>query len=79
MTHAGCVLRRCVTACDPLAMRDRKFHRRMFEDCMVGSEMVDWMLAQTTFPVTSRAQAVAMWQVLLEQGVIAHGKIYIFI
>ena len=76
MLHAGHVLRTCLTANDAHAIRDRKYHLRTFERCCVGSEMVDWMLAQTSLPVKTRSQAVAMWQVMLEQGVIAHGKCY---
>ncbi len=40
---------------------------------MVGSEMVDWLMQQSSI-VHSRNQAVGMWQALLEEGVIVHGK-----
>ncbi|EPY77733.1 rap guanine nucleotide exchange factor 4 [Camelus ferus] len=39
--------------------------------CCVGTELVDWMLQQTPC-VHSRTQAVGMWQVLVEDGVLNH-------
>jgi Rap guanine nucleotide exchange factor 4 len=39
---------------------------------MVGTEMVDWLLQQSTL-VHSRTQAVGMWQALVEEGVVVHG------
>ena len=53
-------------------IRDRKYHLRTYRRCMVGTEMVDWMLSHKS--VHSRNQAVGMWQALLEEGVIVHGK-----
>ena len=41
--------------------------------CMVGNEMVDWIMQQCTL-VHSRTQASGMWQALLEEGVIVHGE-----
>jgi len=48
----------------------------LFKRCMVGQEMVDWLvdLGRTNTSaarfVGSRLQAVSMWQVLLEQGIV---------
>lgn len=49
----------------------------LFRRCMVGCEMVDWLLNLSQLNstnaarfVSSRIQAVSMWQVLLEQGVV---------
>uniref|UniRef100_A0A3B4FI91 Rap guanine nucleotide exchange factor 4 n=1 Tax=Pundamilia nyererei TaxID=303518 RepID=A0A3B4FI91_9CICH len=39
--------------------------------CCVGTELVDWQLQQSSC-VHSRVQAVGMWQVLLEEGVLNH-------
>ena len=55
-------------------IRDRKFHLRTYRRCMVGTEMVDWLLQQSSL-VHSRTQAVGMWQALVEEGVIVHGKL----
>ena len=58
-------------------IRDRKFHLRTYRRCMVGTEMVDWLLQQSSL-VHSRTQAVGMWQALVEEGVIVHGKSRLF-
>lgn len=50
----------------------------LFKRCMIGRQMVDWLLelsgqangANAARFVSSRLQAVSMWQVLLEQGVV---------
>lgn len=42
--------------------------------CCVGIELVDWQMQQSSC-VHSRLQAVGMWQVLLEEGVLNHGEI----
>ncbi|MGH0120375.1 UNVERIFIED_CONTAM: hypothetical protein FKN15_039178, partial [Acipenser sinensis] len=39
--------------------------------CCVGTELVDWIMQQSPC-VHSRTQAVGMWQVLLEEGVLNH-------
>jgi len=51
---------------------DRKLHLRLYRRCMVGTDMVDWLLQ---FPVIvgSRAQAIGVWQALVEEGVVVHG------
>nr|KAG5701610.1 hypothetical protein BaRGS_019299 [Batillaria attramentaria] len=52
-------------------IRDRKFHLRTYRRCMVGSEMTDWLMSLNTL-INTRQQAVGMWQVLLEEGVLVH-------
>uniref|UniRef100_A0A673MGI3 Rap guanine nucleotide exchange factor 4-like n=1 Tax=Sinocyclocheilus rhinocerous TaxID=307959 RepID=A0A673MGI3_9TELE len=39
--------------------------------CCMGMELVDWLMQHTSC-VHSRVQAVGMWQVLLEEGVLNH-------
>uniref|UniRef100_A0A673AMA6 Rap guanine nucleotide exchange factor (GEF) 4 n=1 Tax=Sphaeramia orbicularis TaxID=375764 RepID=A0A673AMA6_9TELE len=39
--------------------------------CCVGTELVDWQMQQSSY-IHSRIQAVGMWQVLLEEGVLNH-------
>lgn len=41
--------------------------------CCVGTELVDWQMQQSSC-IHSRIQAVGMWQVLLEEGVLNHGE-----
>lgn len=56
----------CPSTCEPV----------MFKNSMIGSEMVDYLvdLSQVNTNaarfVTSRLQAISMWQVLIEQGVV---------
>ena len=46
-----------------------KFIRR----CAPGTELVDWLVNLSPI-VHTRAQAAGMWQALLEEGVLSHGK-----
>ncbi|XP_070212398.1 rap guanine nucleotide exchange factor 4-like isoform X2 [Littorina saxatilis] len=71
VARAGHVLRTVLMTNAPHMIRDRKFHLRTYRRCMVGSEMTDWLLSQNTLMQT-RQQAVGMWQVLLEEGVLVH-------
>ena len=72
LLRAGDVLRTVVLTRAPHMIRDRTFHQRTYRRCLVGTEMVDWLEQHAI--VTSRQQAVGMWQALLEEGVIVHGK-----
>lgn len=40
----------------------------------MGTELVDWQMQQSSC-VHTRVQAVGMWQVLLEEGVLNHGQL----
>ena len=73
LARAGHVLRTVLLMRAPHMISDRKLHLRTYRRCMVGSDMVDW-ITQQSFPVHSRTQAVGMWQALLEEFVIVHGK-----
>ncbi|XP_036426356.1 rap guanine nucleotide exchange factor 4-like isoform X4 [Colossoma macropomum] len=52
-------------------IRDRKYHLKTYRQCCVGTELVDWLLQQSSC-VHSRAHAVGMWQALLEEGILNH-------
>ncbi|XP_010605309.1 rap guanine nucleotide exchange factor 4 isoform X4 [Fukomys damarensis] len=69
--RAGKILRNAILSRAPHMIRDRKYHLKTYRQCCVGTELVDWMLQQTPC-VHSRTQAVGMWQVLLEDGVLNH-------
>ncbi|XP_077393346.1 rap guanine nucleotide exchange factor 4 [Festucalex cinctus] len=69
--HAGKVLRNAILSRAPHMIRDRKYHLKTYRLCCVGTEMVDWQMQHSSC-VHSRLQAVAMWQVLLEEGVLCH-------
>uniref|UniRef100_A0A8C7NW71 Rap guanine nucleotide exchange factor 4 n=1 Tax=Oncorhynchus mykiss TaxID=8022 RepID=A0A8C7NW71_ONCMY len=55
----------------PHMIRDRKYHLKTYRQCCVGTELVDWLVQQSTC-VHTRSHAVGMWQVLLEEGVLNH-------
>ena len=65
------MLRTLITSRFPGMIRDRKYHQQTHRSCMVGTEMVDWLIQQCEH-IQSRVQAAWMWQVLLESGQIVH-------
>uniref|UniRef100_A0A3B4ZKW7 Rap guanine nucleotide exchange factor 4 n=1 Tax=Stegastes partitus TaxID=144197 RepID=A0A3B4ZKW7_9TELE len=69
--HAGKILRNAILSRAPHMIRDRKYHLKTYKQCCVGTELVDWQMQQSSC-VHSRVQAVGMWQVLLEEGVLNH-------
>ncbi|XP_045910801.1 rap guanine nucleotide exchange factor 4 isoform X1 [Micropterus dolomieu] len=69
--RAGKILRNAILSRAPHMIRDRKYHLKTYRQCCVGTELVDWQLQQSSC-VHSRIQAVGMWQVLLEEGVLNH-------
>ncbi|EPB72172.1 RasGEF domain protein [Ancylostoma ceylanicum] len=67
----------------PHLIRERIIHKVPYADCMIGSEMVDWLLDLSVStgahsPALSRFQISGMWQTLLEHNVICHGMAYSF-
>ncbi|XP_041434160.1 rap guanine nucleotide exchange factor 4 isoform X1 [Xenopus laevis] len=69
--RAGKTLRNALLSRAPHMIRDRKYHLKTYRQCCVGTELVDWLMQQSSC-VHSRTQAVGMWQVLLEEGVLNH-------
>uniref|UniRef100_A0A3B3VIZ9 Rap guanine nucleotide exchange factor 4 n=1 Tax=Poecilia latipinna TaxID=48699 RepID=A0A3B3VIZ9_9TELE len=69
--RAGKILRHAILSRAPHMIRDRKYHLKTYRQCCVGTELVDWQMLQCSC-VHSRIQAVGMWQVLLEEGVLNH-------
>ncbi|XP_006636652.2 rap guanine nucleotide exchange factor 4 isoform X1 [Lepisosteus oculatus] len=69
--RAGKILRNSILSRAPPMIRDRKYHLKTYRQCCVGTELVDWLMQQSPC-VHSRTQAVGMWQVLLEEGVLNH-------
>ncbi|RXM27082.1 Rap guanine nucleotide exchange factor 4 [Acipenser ruthenus] len=53
------------------AKPNRVLLKPLHRQCCVGTELVDWIMQQSPC-VHSRTQAVGMWQVLLEEGVLNH-------
>ncbi|XP_041859302.1 rap guanine nucleotide exchange factor 3 isoform X1 [Melanotaenia boesemani] len=58
---------------NPGLIRDRKYHLKTYRQCGSGKELVDWLLKQNE-SLQSRSQAVGMWQVLVDEGILIHVK-----
>ncbi|KAM3872570.1 rap guanine nucleotide exchange factor 3 [Diretmus argenteus] len=58
---------------NPGLIRDRKYHLKTYRQCCSGKELVDWLLKQNE-GLQSRSQAVGMWQVLVDEGILVHVK-----
>ncbi|XP_047112934.1 rap guanine nucleotide exchange factor 4 [Schistocerca piceifrons] len=72
MSRAGWTLRTLLLARGAGVLRDHKAGGgRVARRAALGSDLVDWLLGLSP-QVHSRAQAVGMWQALLEEGVVAH-------
>ncbi|KAL7864364.1 hypothetical protein AOLI_G00157840 [Acnodon oligacanthus] len=57
----------------PGLIRDRKHHLKTYRQCCSGKELVDWLMKLNDC-FQSRSQAVGMWQVLVDEGILVHVK-----
>uniref|UniRef100_A0A6Q2XSU6 Rap guanine nucleotide exchange factor 4 n=1 Tax=Esox lucius TaxID=8010 RepID=A0A6Q2XSU6_ESOLU len=71
LQRGGKVMRNAILSRAPHMIRDRKYHLKTYRCCCVGTELVDWLVQQSTC-VHTRSHAVGMWQALLEEGVLNH-------
>ncbi|XP_067832368.1 rap guanine nucleotide exchange factor 3-like [Heptranchias perlo] len=71
--RAGRVLQNAVLSAAPNLMRDRKRHLKTFRQCCTGKELIDLLLKMGP-AVQSRPQAVGVWQVLVEEGLLVHAR-----
>uniref|UniRef100_A0A3Q0S9I3 Rap guanine nucleotide exchange factor 3 n=1 Tax=Amphilophus citrinellus TaxID=61819 RepID=A0A3Q0S9I3_AMPCI len=55
---------------NPGLIRDRKYHLKTHQ-CCSGKDLVDWLMTQNE-GLQSRSQAVGMWQVLVDEGILLH-------
>ncbi|XP_043969651.1 rap guanine nucleotide exchange factor 3 isoform X1 [Gambusia affinis] len=62
-----------MTEKNPGLIRDRKHHLKTHRHCCSGKELVDWLMKQNEC-LQSRSQAVGMWQVLVDEGILVHVK-----
>uniref|UniRef100_A0A3P8WJ03 Rap guanine nucleotide exchange factor 3 n=1 Tax=Cynoglossus semilaevis TaxID=244447 RepID=A0A3P8WJ03_CYNSE len=58
---------------NPGLIRDRKYHLKTHRQCSSGKELVDWLMKQNEC-LQSRSQAVGIWQVLVDEGILIHVK-----
>ncbi|PIO67911.1 domain found in Dishevelled, Egl-10, and Pleckstrin, partial [Teladorsagia circumcincta] len=75
--EVGAHLKHAMLTNAPHLIRERIIHKVPYTDCMVGSEMVDWLLDLSVStgahsPALSRFQISGMWQTLLEHNLICH-------
>ncbi|XP_061908514.1 rap guanine nucleotide exchange factor 3 isoform X1 [Entelurus aequoreus] len=58
---------------NPALIRDRKHHLKTHRQCCSGKDLVDWLMRQSE-GLQWRSQAVGMWQVLVDEGILVHVK-----
>uniref|UniRef100_A0AAX7TXF0 Rap guanine nucleotide exchange factor (GEF) 3 n=1 Tax=Astatotilapia calliptera TaxID=8154 RepID=A0AAX7TXF0_ASTCA len=58
---------------NPGLIRDRKHHLKTYRQCCSGKDLVDWLMTQNE-GLQSRSQAVGIWQVLVDEGILLHVK-----
>ena len=57
---------------DPVMIRDRRYHLRMYSCCFVGRDLVDWLIKNGD--ANSRGGAIQCMNTLLENSIIHHGE-----
>ncbi|TSS48072.1 Rap guanine nucleotide exchange factor 3 [Bagarius yarrelli] len=58
---------------NPGLIRDRKHHLKTYRQCCSGKELVDWLMKLNDCS-QSRSQAIGMWQVLVDEGIVVNVK-----
>ncbi|XP_076840791.1 rap guanine nucleotide exchange factor 3 [Brachyhypopomus gauderio] len=71
--RAARVVYNTLTEKHPTLIRDRKHHLKTYRQCCSGKELVDW-LTKLNDCFMSRTQAVGVWQVLVDEGILVHVK-----
>lgn len=78
MIKMGWALRALLISDSSSCLKDRKVSGRLIRKCAPGTELVDWLMNLSPV-VHTRIQGAGMWQALLEEGVISHGEISLFV
>lgn len=73
MSRMGWALRTLLISDNTSCLKDRKVSGKLIRKCAPGTELVDWLMNLSPI-VHTRIQAAGMWQALLEEGVLVHGK-----
>lgn len=76
MSRMGWALRTLLISDNTSCLKDRKVSGKLVRKCAPGTELVDWLMNLSQI-VHTRIQAAGMWQALLEEGVLVHGKVKI--
>ena len=64
------LVQHAVQMLNEIAIEDRDFHFRTYENCFVGREAVDWMIKSGT--VEDRVEALQLGNQMLQAGLIHH-------
>ena len=73
LTVAGVMLHQLILEHFLELFVDQKVNLYTYKNCCSGKKLVDWVTGQSSVN-RSRNQVIAMWQALLVDGVIKHGK-----
>ena len=55
----------------PPLIKDRRYHARMYQKCLVGRELVDWLIEH--LEASNRNTAITCMRALQDLGLIHHG------
>jgi len=56
-----------------ISIQDRKWRRKTFKSCFIGTEAVDWLIKkENNVGVKNRKEAIQLGQILLDRGVFHH-------
>lgn len=58
-------------------IKDRRHHLRTYPNCFVAKELIDWLIEHKE--ATERDTAIKIMQKLLDQCIIHHGKVVLFV
>ena len=61
----------------PLMIKDRRYHARLYQKCFVGRELVDWLIEH--LEASNRSVAVECMRALQDTGLIHHGIVCCYV
>ena len=73
LTTAGATLAQLIREHFPDLISDQRVNMYTYRNCCSGRRLVDWVISQSG-TTRSRSLVVGMWQALLTEGVLQHGK-----
>ena len=74
LTAAGATLVQIIKEHFSDLMTDQRVNMFTYKNCCSGKHLVDWVISQSS-TTRSRSLVVGMWQALLTEGVLQHGKL----
>ena len=61
----------------PALIKDRRYHLRIYQNCFVGRDIVDWLIDH--LEASNRHVAVRCMRILQDQGIIHHGMLIVYL